>query len=302
MPEEDLFRRHGDAEDASRGERDHGRPRLGQSLRAESSIALLYSGEQLRQQIGACLQDLTSLDQAEADALRPDCQELLKQPVDGSSPGSDDAMLRVCLLRLMESVHWNDKKKYLVRELHRQATHRILLCLLVSFVVLILPYLFIYLDFSPQQQVVSGGWWTLLPLWTALTAGLFGAFFFRLTDINNQSTAMSVDKAVLQAKWSYTLLRAGVGVCGGLVVYIFLRSGIATGALFPVFNEVSIDLVPVKAPDAVTMTFAMPSKAVALLTLWSFLAGYSEKLVPGILGSAEQKLTDAATPAQTPGR
>jgi hypothetical protein len=137
-----------------------------------------------------------------------------------------------------------------------------------------------------------------LALWTALTSGLFGAFFFRLTDINNPSTATNVDDAVLQRKWSYTLLRAGVGLCGALVVYIFLRSGIAEGALFPKFDEISIELVDVVARNSVAMSVAMPSKALALLMFWCFLAGYSEKLVPSILGSAEQKLTEAATSAE----
>jgi hypothetical protein len=126
---------------------------------AESLIALLYGGEQLRQEIGARLQDLTNLNQTEAATLRPGCQELLKQPADGSTPKTDDTMLNACLLRVMEAVQWNEKKKYLVRDLHVQATRRVLYGLLVSFVVLVLPYVAIHLDFK------SGGfastWWTL---------------------------------------------------------------------------------------------------------------------------------------------
>jgi hypothetical protein len=261
---------------------------------AESLIALLYNGERLRQVIGECLQDLTDLNKAEADAINPDCQELLKRPVDGSIPGSDDTMLRGCLLRLMEGVHWNNKKKYLVRELHAQATRRILWFLLVSLVLMILPFVVINLDIEKVNW-----WWSMLTLWTALTAGLFGAFFFRLTDINSRTITMSVDEAALQCKLSYTLLRAGVGVCGALIVYIFLRSGIAEGALFPKFDEIKIELVDVAAGTPLHMAFAMPSKAMALLTFWCFLAGYSEKLVPNILSSAEQRLTEAATPTQT---
>jgi hypothetical protein len=45
--------------------------------------------------------------------------------------------------------------------------------------------------------------------------------------------------------------------------------------------------------------FVMPSKALALLTFWCFLAGFSETLVSSILKSTEQELTDAATPAQS---
>jgi hypothetical protein len=47
-----------------------------------------------------------------------------------------------------------------------------------------------------------------------------------------------------------------------------------------------------------SFTFVMPSKALALLTFWCFLAGFSETLVSTILRSTEQKLTDAASPTQ----
>ena len=44
--------------------------------KAESLIALLYGGEQLRQEIGARLQELADVNQADADALRQDYQGL----------------------------------------------------------------------------------------------------------------------------------------------------------------------------------------------------------------------------------
>jgi hypothetical protein len=59
-------------------------------------------------------------------------------------------------LRLIERVHWNKKKKYLIRELHAQATRRILWCMLVSVFLLILPCIAINLDFK-IAGIAGGG-------------------------------------------------------------------------------------------------------------------------------------------------
>jgi hypothetical protein len=266
--------------------------------KAESLVGLLYSGEQLRREIDARLEDLAAVDPAAADNFRRDNQELLKRPSDGSTPGLDDS-IRAFLLRVLEAVHWNAKKKYLARPLRAQATNRILVCLLVSFVLLIAPYGFLVSDYATTDGSVHKVW-SLFALYTALTAGLLGSFSSRLYGIQRQWGDMNLDEVSMQREWTYTLLRAGVGVCGALIVYVFLRSGIAEGALFPKFDEIKIELVNVASNDketAVTMAFAMPSKALALLTFWCFLAGISETLVPSILKSTEQGLTAATVQA-----
>src|SRR5207244_46551 len=110
-----------------------------------------------------------------------------------------------------------------------------------------------------------------------------------------QWSTMTLEDVFLHRELSYSLLRAGVGVCGALVVYFFLRSGIAEGALFPDFTKVAIEWVSAPA-GALPMTFVAPSKALALLTFWCFLAGFSEALVPSILSNTERQLTDATAP------
>ena len=265
--------------------------------KAESLIALLCGGEHLRQEISARLQELAKVNKAEADTLRREYEEQFKQSVEGRTSDSNDSMLRAFLLRVMEAVHWHAKKKYLARPLRLEAANRILKCLLVAFCLLVVPYVILIWDYNTASSSVHR-LWSLFALYTALTAGLFGAFSSRLNGLQRQWADMSLDEVFLQREWPYTLLRAGVGVCGALVVYFFLRSGIAEGALFPKFEEIRIELVNVAADGAIPMAFVMPSRSLSLLTFWCFLAGFSETLVSRILKSTEEDLTNAATPAQ----
>jgi hypothetical protein len=200
-------------------------------------------------------------------------------------------------LRIMEAIHWNAKKKYLARPIRKEATNRILAGLLLAFFLLVAPYLYLLWNFDNLSAV-----WSQFALWTALTAGLLGAFFSRLISVQRQWANMSLDEVFLHREWPYTLLRAGVGVCGALIMYFFLRSGIVEGALFPVFNGIKLQLIEVPfkgdgtAPAlSVPMTFVMPSKDLALLTFWCFLAGFSEALVPGILSSSERQFVEATS-------
>ena len=47
----------------------------------------------------------------------------------------------------------------------------------------------------------------------------------------------------------------------------------------------------VQVPDK-SMSFVIPSKDLALMTVWCFLAGFSEVLVPNLLTGAERQFAD----------
>jgi hypothetical protein len=134
-------------------------------------------------------------------------------------------------------------------------------------------------------------YWTLFALYTALVSGLLGAFFSRLLTIQRDWANMSLDEVFLHREFSYSLLRAGVGVCGALVMFFFFKSGLVEGALFPKVENMKMDLVQASGSD---MAFVVPSKDLALVTVWCFLAGFSEKLVPSILTSTERQISEGA--------
>jgi len=260
--------------------------------KAESLIGMLYNGPRLDQEIKVRLAELAAADPEEAEGRRRDYERLSKPAIEGQGPAPDTTVLHAFLLRLLEATHWNAKTKHLAQPIRIDATNRILMAMSISFILLVAPYAFLVLDFGGSVSSI----WTLFALWTALTAGLLGAFFSRLMTIQRQWAKMSLDEMFLHRDWQYTLLRAGVGVCGALIVYFFLRSGMADGTLFPNFSEIRIEFVDVPGPTAVPMTFVMPSKSLALLTFWCFLAGFSEGLVPNVLAGAERQLAGAATP------
>jgi hypothetical protein len=205
----------------------------------------------------------------------------------------DDSVLRSFLLRVMEVIHWNAKKKYLARPIRKEATKNILVCVIVAFLLVVAPYVVINLDFPGKQELAK--WWSLFALYTALVSGLLGAFFSRLIMLQRNGENMTLDEVFLQREFSYTLLRAGVGMCGALVVYFFLKSGLIDGPLFPNFGKLAMEFVEVPKPAA-QMSFVVPSKDLALLTVWCFLAGFSEVLVPNILAGTERQLSETTTP------
>jgi hypothetical protein len=258
----------------------------------ERLIALLLTGAQLRQEIDARLKELASEHADCAELLRKDYDALLK-PAEGAA-APDDGLLHGFLLRVLEGLHWHAKKKYLARPIRKEATKIILLCVIISFSMLVAPYVFA--NFQPPNE--TSKWWSLFALYTALTSGLLGAFFSRLIWVQRHWAEMTLDEVFLHRELSYTLLRAGVGMCGALIVYFFLRSGLLEGSLFPDFEKVAMELVDAPPEKTVKMSFVMPSENLALLTVWCFLAGFSEALVPSILASTEGKLSGLSAAAK----
>jgi hypothetical protein len=254
-----------------------------EAYRAERMIEMLLGGVQLRQEVAARLDELALDSAAEAAHFRAQLEAIAKAAPDGKV--DDDNVLRGLLLRVMERLHWHAKKRFLARPIRKQATKTILWCMLAAFLLAILPYVAIWLDarISP--------FWTLFALYTALVSGLLGAFFSRLLTIQRDWGKMSLDEVFLHRELSYSLLRAGVGVCGALLMFFFFKSGLIDGAVFPKFENLSMDLI--QTADG-TMAFVVPSKDLALVTVWCFLAGFSESLVPSILSNTERQIAEGA--------
>jgi len=85
-------------------------------------------------------------------------------------------------------------------------------------------------------------------------------------------------------------------VCGAVIVYFFLQSELVQSVLFPVFKKLGEDVKSVGYDNLFQIS------NLARLIIWSFIAGFSELLVPSMLSTTEGQLGVAvsARPA-TPG-
>jgi hypothetical protein len=121
-------------------------------------------------------------------------------------------------------------------------------------------------------------------------------FFSRLTYIQTHWNVISLDELKDAREYSSILLRGIVGMSGAVIVYFFLQSGILGGGLFPDFRKMDLFRVPDPSTKDAILSLIFPNPQLALLVVWSFLAGFSERLVPSILQSTEVSLSESATP------
>jgi hypothetical protein len=117
----------------------------------------------------------------------------------------------------------------------------------------------------------------------AALAATWGATFSMLGSLKSRLAASDLDDMKLMRPWVMLLSRALIGTGAGCVLYFFLRSGLLGGGAFP-------DLTTVE-------TAPVARKGLALLIIWCFIAGFSEKLVPSLLEKTEGR-AGTAPPAE----
>ena len=119
----------------------------------------------------------------------------------------------------------------------------------------------------------------------AALAGTWGATFSMLASLKGRLSGSELNDMKLMRPRVVLLSRALIGTGAGCVFYFLIRSGLLKGNAFPDFDALDGG--------------GFPEEQLALLIVWCFIAGFSEKLVPSLLEKTEAR---AAAPTAEPDR
>ena len=142
---------------------------------------------------------------------------------------------------------------------------------------------------------------TKFHLVAVVTLGVIGALFFRLLAFSSHSGAVTWQDIDRDYRASILVVRLTIGGVAAYVFYHLIASGILGGNLFPVmqtgtvtgFGDLWIPVTVGGQGGQGGQTYTMPSPNFAKLVIWSFLAGYAERLLPDQLAGLERQAATA---------
>jgi hypothetical protein len=194
------------------------------------------------------------------------------------------------------------------RNLRHQAAGTLLFVGIMVSLITIAPFIiFFYLFYNGYQadgavvsaakeyQLFSGN--PVFGLVMVAAFGLLGAYFSRIIMFQGQIVTLGFDDVMISYQARLLYVRLLLGMIAAFVFYFLLRSQIIAGSAFPDLSKLGIGeqivwktttaggIVPVadQVPEPSGLTILMPTIDLAKLLVWSFLAGFSQTLVPDTL-------------------
>ncbi|MFT4588910.1 MAG: hypothetical protein ACI9VS_001968 [Candidatus Binatia bacterium] len=228
----------------------------------------------------------------EADALlRPEISQHYRTAMatlqDSSDMNPEEAVARKRALyfRLLNDINWvytsREESREYIRLIRTRIASMFILCLM-AFVAMLA------IETSENLKATASVELQLILL--AGAAGLWGASFSALTGLKGQLQKASMADLMALPHAANLLMRPVIGLGAAIVLLFMMEAGVLTGNSFPDFQHI---LHPEGAPatPSAEATGNSDQKNFALLVVWCFMAGFSEKLVPNLLEKQESKLS-----------
>ena len=251
------------------------------AYKAEQLLAAIRPPDSVLNELRRTLAGLKEADPDLHAAYAPEFDRILAAPQQPDVPAA-----RALLERALNDWQWKSNQRFLKRVRGLRYTGWILFFLLLVIA--------IYTVVVAATAIWQGWSWSYAGLTIALAAGLLGASFSLLTSRNATLAEASLEATIANTATAMILVRIGVGGTGALLLYFFFESGLIGGEAFPDLGR--LGFVPVSAPEGDGETFSamgfnVPNDELCKLMVWSFVAGFSEKLVPAMLGRVENPET-----------
>jgi hypothetical protein len=202
---------------------------------------------------------------------------------------------RAVYLSLLQRLQSSFIEKRFQRQLRRETAKRLFFvgsCIL-ALAVLPLALFFGWLRYHGYPVDKDEHHWLfylepVIGLTAIIAFGALGAFFSRAMQFQQKLATLVFDDVMNLYQTRVLLLRFLFGSIGAIVFYFVLRGQLISGSLFPNLSQGSVNenyfggFFP---PGG--LTISAPLMELAKLLAWSFIAGFSERLVPDVLERAE---------------
>lgn len=195
----------------------------------------------------------------------------------------DQEEQRALLGRVINDLQWRYTRNESRRGYAKQITGRTELFFITSIGLFLLLVLYLMSELTGN----SGGivdHWGLIPF--VGVSGAFGASFSMMTSLKTRLADSTFDDLKLNRSVLMILARILVGIGAGFLLFFFLKSNLLGGEAFP-------DLGDAIAGEAVK---SMSAQDFSKLFIWCFLSGFSEKLIPNLLATTEQQMSEQQSP------
>jgi hypothetical protein len=209
-------------------------------------------------------------------ALRPPLAD--HYATEAAKQGLTPDQRRTLLGRLVNDLQW----RYTVNEAERRYSRGITVAVAWFFMLSLIAFAGVILVPVRRPDLAQVQLLLLLP---ALFAGTWGAAFSLLSNLQSRLKASELDDLkVIRAK-SVILSRLLIGAGAASILFFFFVSGLMT-------SLVSGAAVPNLTVDALKTDWL---RNLALLVVWCFVAGFSERLIPDLITRTEGKFDGRST-------